>query len=158
MKNEEKIKQSLEKKFNDKIEVEVRSKQKMWAKVSADILHDVVKYMFDELKFQYLATITGTEEGDNFEILYHLQADEHSVLCTVRAVMPISKPDLETITDIIPGAIWYERELVDMFGVNVKGLPKGNRYPLPDGWPKDIHPLRKNLTQEELGQYPKEGK
>ena len=42
------------------------------------------------------------------------------------------------------GAQVYERELVDLFGAQVEGLPPGNRYPLTDDWPTDEHPLRKD--------------
>ena len=52
--------------------------------------------------------------------------------------------------DTFPGAELYERELVDMFGISVEGLPAGNRYPLPDDWPQGQHPLRKDWKKEML--------
>jgi len=156
MKREENIKNSLEKKFADKVEVEIVRDRRMFAKISGEILHEVVEYMFNELNFQYLPTITGTEVENNFEVLYHLHTDDGHIICTVRAVVPIEKPDLKTITDIIPGAIWYEREIKDLFGVNVIGLPDGERYPLPDDFPQDAHPLRKNWDPKQLKDYPDE--
>jgi len=45
---------------------------------------------------------------------------------------------------IFPGAVSYEKELEDMFGIKVEGLPPGRRYPLPDDFPTDQYPLRKD--------------
>jgi Ni,Fe-hydrogenase III component G len=33
---------------------------------------------------------------------------------------------------------------VDLLGIQVQGLPTGNRYPLPDDWPANQYPLRKD--------------
>jgi len=33
---------------------------------------------------------------------------------------------------------------MDLFGAKVEGLPEGPRYPLPDDWPKNQFPLRKD--------------
>ena len=48
-----------------------------------------------------------------------------------------------------PSAHIYERELEDLFGIEVDGLPPGNRYPLPDGWPEGQYPLRKDWKAPE---------
>jgi membrane-bound hydrogenase subunit beta len=48
------------------------------------------------------------------------------------------------VTGMFPAADCYERELVDLLGFEVQGLPPGNRYPLPDGWPDGQHPLLKD--------------
>jgi Ni,Fe-hydrogenase III component G len=34
--------------------------------------------------------------------------------------------------------------MMDLFGMQVEGLPPGNRYPLPDDWPPNQYPLRKD--------------
>jgi NADH:ubiquinone oxidoreductase subunit C len=61
-----------------------------------------------------------------------------------------SNPVINTVTSFFPGAEIYEREVSDLFGAVVDGLPKGNRYPLTDDWPKGEYPLRKEwkLTPE----------
>jgi Ni,Fe-hydrogenase III component G len=58
--------------------------------------------------------------------------------------VPREAPVIDTVTDRFPGAANYERELDDLLGFEVVGLPPGKRYPLPDDWPKDQKPLRKD--------------
>ena len=43
-----------------------------------------------------------------------------------------------------PSIVLHEREIVDLFGVEVEGLPDGPHYPLPDGWPEGNYPMRKD--------------
>ena len=55
---------------------------------------------------------------------------------------------------MFPGAEPYERELADMFGIKIDGLKPGRRYPLPDDFPADQHPLRKDWKVGDV--YPEE--
>ena len=54
----------------------------------------------------------------------------------------------KTVISYFPDAEIYEREVVDLFGVTIEGLPPGNSYPLPDDWPKGQYPLRKDWKPE----------
>ncbi|TFG91617.1 MAG: NADH-quinone oxidoreductase subunit C, partial [Candidatus Atribacteria bacterium] len=51
-----------------------------------------------------------------------------------------------TITDLIPGAQTAEREIKEMLGVTVEGLPDLANIFLPNDFPKDVYPLRKDET------------
>jgi Ni,Fe-hydrogenase III large subunit len=54
-------------------------------------------------------------------------------------------PRIDSITPIIPGANWSEREVRDMIGVEPVGHPDPRRLVLPDDWPQDLFPLRKDF-------------
>jgi Ni,Fe-hydrogenase III component G len=96
-----------------------------------------------ELKLNHLCTITGLDEAEELAFIYHLTGDSNIVVNLKTRVRKAS-PVIKTVTHYFPGADIYERELEDLFGAKVEGLPAGNRYPLTDDWPKDEYPLRKD--------------
>ncbi len=104
---------------------------------------EVLRFAVKEGEFPILCTITGLDEGESLGFIYHL-AQERGITLNIKTSVPKSAPTLRTITDLFPAAAIYEREVVDLFGAEVEGLPPGYRYPLTDDWPKDQHPLRKD--------------
>jgi len=124
-------------------DVSTKAPRRIWARPKGP-LYDCVKQLKENYDFSHLCTITGVENGENFEILYHLAQEGTGNLLTVRDITPIEGAKIKSISDLFPSAVWYERELDDLFGIKVEGLPPGNRYPLPDDWPAGDHPLRKN--------------
>jgi Ni,Fe-hydrogenase III component G len=107
----------------------------------ADLLA-AVSFLKTGLGFAYLATISGVDDKEEFEILYHF-ADPGPCV-TIRVRVPKSDPRVDSITPLIPGAILYEREIQEMFGLVVAGIPDPRRLVLPDDWPADAYPLRKD--------------
>jgi NADH:ubiquinone oxidoreductase subunit C len=90
-----------------------------------------------------IGAITGLDLGDRFEIIYHLYNDD-GVLLNLKTYISREDPRIPTVTGIFPGVFLYERELMDLFGILVEGIPEGRRYPLPDDWPDGEYPLRKD--------------
>ena len=88
-----------------------------------------------------LSTITGVDLEKDIELNYHL-ACEGAV--TLKNRVPREKPFTKTITDIIPGANLYEREVFDLLGVVFEGHPDLKRLMLPDNWPQGNYPLRRD--------------
>ena len=60
-----------------------------------------------------------------------------------------AQASIPSITDMIPGAGWAEREVHDMIGVEPVGHPDPRRLVLPDDWPENVHPLRKDFKVDE---------
>ncbi len=77
-----------------------------------------------------------------------LFTDDLMIICAQD--LPRYLSGARTITDIFPSAVMYEREIADLFGIKVEGIPPGNRYPLPDNWPDGNYPLRKDWKPEML--------
>jgi len=105
-----------------------------------------VEVLKKELGFAYVATISGLDSGENFEIIYHF--GKPSSQLNLRTRVPKSNPHIESICAVIPGAILYERELQDMFGLVVDLIPDSRRLVLPDDWPAGNYPLRKDWKYE----------
>ncbi len=122
------------------------STKRIYIKVLPENLIEVISVLKEKLNFLHLSTITGVDKGQTFEILYHF-ASKDSVL-TVRTEVPRDKPEIKTITSIIPGSILYEREIQDMFGIKVLEIPDPRPLLLPDDWPSGVCPLRKDFKYQ----------
>lgn len=60
-----------------------------------------------------------------------------------------AQASIPSVADIIPGVGWAEREVRDMIGVEPAGHPDPRRLVLPDDWPDNVHPLRKDFKVDE---------
>jgi len=98
----------------------------------------------------YLSAITGLdlppaeEREGQIELLYHFC--KGAAVVTLRLMVPYSSPNAPTMCDLIPSATLYERELIEMFGVELVGTPSTAKLLLPDDWPDGVYPLRKSFT------------
>jgi len=99
-----------------------------------------------DLGSEHLSTISGLDLGETFEIIYHFGDSAGNV--NVRTRIPKADPRLPSLCPVVPGAILYERELQDMFGIAVEGLPDPRPLLTPDDWPAGNFPLRKDWTFE----------
>lgn len=89
----------------------------------------------------FLEDITGMDGQEGIEIIYHFAHYEKPGRITLRVLLVHENPNLPTISDIIPGANWQERECSDFFGVVFTGHPNLIPLLLPDDF--DFHPLIK---------------
>jgi Ni,Fe-hydrogenase III component G len=55
---------------------------------------------------------------------------------------------------VVPGAEVFERELREMFGIEITGLHTPDRLYLPDDWPAGVYPMRKDFDPKMLSPRP----
>ncbi len=128
------------------IEVSNPDRRRIFLKVAPSDLIAAATLLRDKYDCAYLATVSGVDKGETFEILYHFASPAANI--NVRTEIPKAAPHIATICPVIPGAILYERELQDMFGLVVDGIPDSRPLVLPDGWPAGNFPLRKDWKYE----------
>ena len=133
--------------LGDKIvEIANPAVRRIFIKVEPQNLVPVVGGLKKNLNFTYLAAVSGVDLGESFEILYHFGHNNGSL--TVRTQIPKANPHIESICSVIPGAILYERELQDMFGMIVDHIPDPRPLVVADDWPAGNFPLRKDWKYE----------
>jgi Ni,Fe-hydrogenase III component G len=144
MEDESKIQECLENSLpflQEKITIARR--KRITVEVPVDYFRKTIDFLYHELGFISLCTITGLDEKEELEAIYHLSRADGVVL-NLKTRVSKEAPTLPSLTDIFPGGANYERELVGLLGFEILNLPPGRQYPLPDDWPKDQHPLRKD--------------
>jgi len=140
----EQLKQTLEGSFPFLAgKVTIQRARRMFVEVPAESCHELIKHVQTTLGFDQCCTITGTDDGETLGALYHL-AHPDGTLVNVRQHVPKDNPIIQSVADLYPSCANYERELVDLLGFKVENLPEGKRYPMPDDFPRDQHPLRKD--------------
>ncbi|NSW52473.1 MAG: NADH-quinone oxidoreductase subunit C [Anaerolineae bacterium] len=122
--------------------------------VTSARFRDAVQTLFDH-QWGYLCAITGVDrpfiavdpetpaQEDQIEVLYHFAEGEGVV--TIHVLLPYSRLSIPSLCDLIPSASMYERELMEMLGVDCVGTPSREKLVLPDEWPDGVYPLRKSF-------------
>jgi len=83
--------------------------------------------------------------GHNAFFVYYLYAlDSAHGFVLVRVPVPKDQPELPSLTNAIHAANWQEREIQDLFGIQLVGHPNPRRCALHDDWP-EVWPLRKDF-------------
>lgn len=114
-------------------------KNESTVEVTQDRLKPLVAHLVNDVHVRHLMTITGLDVGQNLVIIYNFSLERDTI--HVKTTVPKTKPQAVSIVDIVPGAILYEMELHDMFGIECIGNPwKDQKLLLPDDWPADLPP------------------
>lgn len=121
----------------------------IWLRVRRDLFRPAVEELI-HVRFPRLAVIAGNDLGAGIELLYIFSLfygrkfGEYVV--TIGVLLPKDDLTIPTITDLIPGALFSEREKQEFFGIAVTGIPDGRRLFLPDDFPDGVYPWRKDET------------
>ena len=127
----------------DVLGLEVMSERRVKAETDKERYLKVLRDL-RERNIQHVTTISGVDLGELIEVTYHIDCGNGTLL-SLKLRLDGRAPVLYTVTDIFPGAILYERELMDMFGVKVEGHPDPRRIFLPEDWHAGEYPLRKEV-------------
>jgi NADH-quinone oxidoreductase subunit C len=80
---------------------------------------------------------------DGYEVVARVSSSAAVHGVTVKASLPRDGAAIDTLTGVYEGADWHEREIIDMFGIEVIGHPNPARIYLTDEF--EGHPLRKSF-------------
>ena len=121
----------------------------LWMDLDRGLLKDAIRDL-QSLGPVHLAVVSGTDMGETVRLIYTLSLSygvRHGEYMVNFAVsLPKSDLTVPTISDLIPGAVFTEREKQEMLGVTVTGIPDGRGLFLPDDFPKGVYPWRKDAT------------
>ncbi|MFX1520778.1 MAG: NADH-quinone oxidoreductase subunit C [Promethearchaeota archaeon] len=153
---ENKIVESAKAKFGEALtESKIERPRRVYLTFKKGSLLDAVSFLKNEFSGTHVSTITGLEAEDVFEVIYHIETrpkglGEGEVNVNVRVKLSKDNPSVASITPVLPGAVLYEREVHDLVGINFEGHPGMTRLVLPDDWPDDLYPLRKEKDVHEV--------
>lgn len=140
----EKVKTRLGEKV---LKVEERTAGRVYFTIERGDVVQAAEYLVRGLGARFFITCgTDLRSGiGKFEVLHIFSLDEDKLFVSLRMRLDPADAVIDSITPLIPGANWAERELQDMLGVQVRGHPDPRRLVLADDWPEGLHPLRKDF-------------
>ena len=89
----------------------------------------------------FLESITAADFTEGVQIVYQFNSYS-SVARTLVRVQLARDESIPTISTIYPAALWYEREVFDLYGIRFDNHPDLRRLLLPED--ADFHPLLKD--------------
>lgn len=131
-------------------------------RISKDSLKEVMLNLNQKNGFNYFVNVTAVDYMDSdfmpgvgderFELIYHLMNTTTKarlrIKLAISEVAPGEDLEVDTVSDIWPGANFMESEVYDMYGIKFKGHPNLRRILMYDEFKG--YPLRKD--------YPIQGK
>jgi Ni,Fe-hydrogenase III component G len=135
----------------DKIHVESIRGDTTVASVDGENLVEVVGTLRDDLhaRFMYSVGMDTRQQNGCFAVNQVMGLDRDKTFLVLRTDVAPEDAKIPSLTPMIPGANWHEREVRDMIGVEPVGHPDPRRLVLPDDFPVDVHPLRRDFKYDE---------
>jgi NADH-quinone oxidoreductase subunit D len=117
------------------------------ALVSQTQIREVAKKFLKQGYF--LESLTAVDFSECLEIVYHFNSWKPSERSCVKILVAKDSNRAPSISSIYKSALWFEREVCEMFGVNFEGHPNLKKLLLPES--SEIHPLLKSFKGEPKG-------
>ena len=96
-----------------------------------------------DLSFEYIKCLTAVDYIEYLEMVYFLYSFKNNWSITVKVKLDGQKPVVDSVTSIYRGADWHEREMAEMFGIEIVGHPNPKNLLLAGD--EAGFPLRKNF-------------
>jgi NADH-quinone oxidoreductase subunit C len=165
----ERVLQVLKEKFGDAVLETHSYRGDDTAIVDAPRWNEICRFLRDDpqMDMNLFVDLCGADYPDReprFEVVLHLYSIARRHRVRLKTRVGDSEGDgaeVDSISDVWPGANWFEREAYDMFGITFRGHPDLRRillypefegFPLRKDYPADkTQPLVPYRTEEEAG-------
>jgi NADH-quinone oxidoreductase subunit C len=116
--------------------------------VAPERVRDVLRWLRDDdaQRYDMLIDLTAVDYGGGrpLEVIYQLWSNPEKRQLRVKATLPLTSLEIDSVVEIWHSADWLEREVWDLFGIHFRGHPDLRRIMMPDNYAEG-HPLRKDF-------------
>jgi NADH-quinone oxidoreductase subunit C len=115
-------------------------------------IYDVIEFLKNDPScgFIFLTDLCGIHYPDNelqLGVIYHMHNLTDNLQIRIKTFIPLSKPEVPTITSLFQSANWMERETYDFYGIIFTGHPNLKRILNVEYL--DFFPMRKEYPLED---------
>ena len=141
------LSESLGRKLGNGIDKAVLAYGELTVTVPKNMIVEVVTLLRDDPEYQFISIIdiSGADypyREERFDVVYHLLSPRKNLRIRVKVTTSENEP-VPSVTGVYPGALWYEREVYDLYGVLFTGHPDLRRILTDYGF--EGYPLRKDF-------------
>ena len=107
----------------------------------------------EQLRMDFFCNLGGVDTTERMEVVYNLASYAKKIRFDLKVILPHENAVVDSVQEIWPAANWYERELWELFGVNIRNHGNLTRFLLPDDWDQG-HPMRKDWDAPDFIRMP----
>lgn len=139
--------QDMKEKF-EVLNIDYVSKSQVSFDFEENDIHAVLSYIKANGWFQLsIVTCVDWIEENKFQLVYIVYNWDNGLRVQIRTKIDREKAMFRTITNIYPGAKYYERDVHEFFGVEFEGNPESLKHLFLENW-DDIPPMRKDFDSK----------
>lgn len=144
----DKILEKLKSKFPDDKFEPVVFRDELTISVNHKKIVDVCRFLKEdpELSFKQCVDVTAidwAERKNRFSVSYNLYSLDYDFRLRLKANLPGTETNIDSVTSVWKSANWYEREAYDMYGIIFNNHPDLRRMYMPEEF--EHNPLRKDF-------------
>ncbi|HUK61780.1 MAG TPA: NADH-quinone oxidoreductase subunit C, partial [Dongiaceae bacterium] len=115
-------------------EVSIPTPGRLYVTIDRDAVVAATRLLIEDAAARYVISVGADrrQAGQGFEALHCFAFDSEHLRCVVRVPLDATRPAIDSITPIVPGASWAELEMRDMLGIECDGHPDPRPLMLPD--------------------------
>jgi NADH-quinone oxidoreductase subunit C len=141
------LSESLGKKLGNGIDNVVFAYGELTVTVPKNTIVEVLTLLRDDPEYQFISfiDISGADypyREERFDVVYHLLSPKKNFRIRIKVTTDENEP-VPSVTGVYAGALWFEREVYDLYGVLFTGHPDLRRIRTDYGF--EGHPLRKDF-------------
>ncbi|MFO7829617.1 MAG: NADH-quinone oxidoreductase subunit C [Bacteroidales bacterium] len=143
--NTDEILKNIQQKFgSDVLDVFKKSETRAIISIKPGSLLRIVDYCFKDMDLRFIiATANHTKKG--FEILYHFSYDNNGLIVNLHVILPVEKPEINSLANMMSGANWIEREMHELYGIVFLNHPEPEKLISEGNWAEGVYPYRRDF-------------
>lgn len=143
--NTDEILKSIKDKFSSNVaDVFKKSETRATITIKPESLLSIAEYVYKDLELRFIiATANHTKKG--FEILYHFSKDEIGLIANLHVILPVEKPEIESLSNMFSATNWIEREMHELYGIVFLNHPEPEKLISEGNWAEGVYPYRREF-------------
>ncbi len=134
---------TLKKKLKDAVQNSIsKGEKRLFFPIEPGEIVPIATYLFFDLKCRFVIA-TALQSKLGFEIYYHFSLDADGLIINLHVILPVDRPEIESLANNFVAANWIEREIHEILGINFLNHPNLEKLISEGNWAEGVYPYRK---------------